>query len=77
MGRRVGTSVKRHDMAPFLLPLENTTARFVENACAWGRLVKAATAIYLFYPHPLTAETELSWDEAGGQLAEPVAFGEQ
>ena len=52
--------------------LENTQARFGGNVCAWGRLVKTASAGYGFYPHPITAQTELHWDEPGGHRVEKL-----
>lgn len=52
--------------------LENSQVRFGDQTCAWGRLVKTATAIYLYYPHPITAQAELHWDEAGGHRVEKL-----
>ncbi len=45
--------------------LENTGARFGSQVCEWGWVVRAATKSYLFYPHPITPQAELQWDEAG------------
>lgn len=52
--------------------LENAQARFGENACAWGRLVRGATAIYLYFPHAITAQAGLHWDEPSGHRAEKI-----
>ncbi len=48
--------------------LENAQARFGEYVCEWGWVVKRAG--YGFYPHPITAQTELSWDEDGKHRVE-------
>lgn len=55
--------------------VENARARFGENVCAWGRLVSGATKIYLYFPHAITAEAELHWDEPGGHRAEKIDLG--
>jgi hypothetical protein len=45
--------------------LENAKAQFGDHACEWGWVIKTATKGYGFYPHPITAEAELHWDEEG------------
>ena len=45
--------------------LENAEARFAEYVCKWGAVVKAASASYMYYPHPITAQAELHWDASG------------
>jgi hypothetical protein len=52
--------------------LENTQARFGESVCPWGTLVKSSTAIYLFYPGPITPDAELSWYEPTGRRVEMI-----
>jgi hypothetical protein len=52
--------------------LENARALFGEHVCAWGWVVKAATKGFGFYPHPITEETELHWDEEGKHRTEKV-----
>ncbi len=52
--------------------LENTRGRFGNYFCAWGRLMKTATASYLSYPHPITPETELHWDVDGKHRVEKL-----
>lgn len=52
--------------------LENAMARFGDNACEWGWVIKKATKVYGFYPHPITAKVELHWDESGGHRVEKL-----
>ena len=52
--------------------LENTQVRFAGKVCAWGRLMKTATAIYLFFPNPITPQAEVEWDEPTGHRAEKL-----
>jgi hypothetical protein len=52
--------------------LENTTARFGPQNCEWGSVGKTFAKIHLFYPHPITPEAELSWDEPGGHRVEKI-----
>lgn len=52
--------------------LENAKARFGDHTCGWGWVIKSATKGYGFYPHPITAETGLSWDEPGGHRVEKL-----
>jgi hypothetical protein len=50
--------------------LENALARFGEYKCVWGYVGK--TASYMLYPHPITAQAELQWDENGKHRAEKI-----
>jgi hypothetical protein len=52
--------------------LQNTKARFGDYAFEWGSVVKGGTKGFGFYPHPITAQTELHWDEAGGHRMEKI-----
>jgi len=52
--------------------LENAKARFGDYACEWGWVIKTATKGYGFYPHPITAQTELDWDEGGKHRVEKL-----
>ena len=55
--------------------LGNALARFGAHACEWGNVGKTSTAGFGFYPHPITAETELHWDEDGKHRVEKIALG--
>jgi hypothetical protein len=57
----VGVEVINH--SSYLL--ENALVRFGDYACEWGYVAKDSEAWYGFYPHPITADVELRWDEAG------------
>lgn len=50
--------------------LENAVVRFGSNDCRWGSVGKSAS--YLFYPHPITPEAELHWDEDGKHRMEKL-----
>ena len=50
--------------------LENAEAHFGDHTCRWGWVIKTATNGYGFYPHPITAQAELHWDESGGHRVE-------
>ncbi|MCF7689607.1 MAG: hypothetical protein K9M98_12600 [Cephaloticoccus sp.] len=52
--------------------LRNAEVHFGEKTCEWGNVGRTFTAIYLFYPHPITLHTELSWDEGGKHRAKKV-----
>lgn len=52
--------------------LENAEARFGEYACGWGLVVPGATKGFGFYPHPITAETELHWYVGGIHRVEKI-----
>jgi hypothetical protein len=52
--------------------LENAQAVFGDFACKWGWVVKTTTAVYAFYPHPITASAELQWDEDGKHHVEKL-----
>ena len=52
--------------------LENTQARFGNNTCKWGHVGKTFSASYMFLPYPITAETELHWDEEGKHRVEKL-----
>ena len=52
--------------------LKNAKARFGDYACEWGWVIKTATKGFGFYPHPITAETELDWDEEGMHRVERI-----
>jgi hypothetical protein len=52
--------------------LENAKARFGDYTCEWGWVIKTATKGYGFYPHPITAQAELHWDESGTHHVEKL-----
>jgi hypothetical protein len=52
--------------------LENATARFGQHACGWGWVIRNATKGYGFYPHPITAEAKLHWDQEGKHRVETL-----
>ena len=52
--------------------LQNAKARFGDYACEWGYVAKAGTAVYMSYPHPITAQTELQRDEGGKLRVEKI-----
>ncbi len=52
--------------------LENAKARFGDYACEWGWVAKSGTKGFGFYPHPITAETVLHWDEEGKHRVEKI-----
>ncbi len=52
--------------------LENAEARFGEHICKWGWVVKAASKSYMHYPHPITPEALLHWDERQGRRLERI-----
>lgn len=55
--------------------LENATARFGQHACGWGWVIRNATKGYGFYPHPITAEAKLHWDQEGKHRVETLDLG--
>lgn len=55
--------------------LSNAKVHFGENVCGWGWVGKAATKGFGFYPHPITAQAELHWDEAGRHRVEKLDLG--
>lgn len=40
---------------------------FGSNLCEWGTVVPTGNAGYMHYPHPITPEAELRWEEDGGR----------
>lgn len=52
--------------------LQDAFARFGDNDCKWGYVGRTFTAGYGFYPHPITAQTELQWDEEGKHRMEKL-----
>jgi hypothetical protein len=42
---------------------ENAKAVFGSFECKWGWVIRTTTAVYAFYPHPITAGAVLSWSE--------------
>lgn len=52
--------------------LQNTLARFGGYDCEWGYVGKTFTKSYMFYPHPITAQAELQWDEEGKHCVEKI-----
>ena len=52
--------------------LQEARVRFGNFDCKWGWVVKTATKSYLFYPHPITAQTELHWDDEGKHRMEKI-----
>jgi hypothetical protein len=52
--------------------LENAEAIFGEYTCEAGIVGKTFTAIYLSYPHPITADTELHWNEGAKHRVERI-----
>ena len=57
--------------------LQNALARFGDYDCKLGYVGKTFTAGYGFFPHPITPDTELHWDEDEGQaeIARPKGDG--
>jgi hypothetical protein len=45
--------------------LEYAEAQFGDYVCKWGFVMRATSASYMYYPHPITTQTELHWDAAG------------
>lgn len=46
--------------------LTETRVKFGDYVCKWGVVVKDADKGFLFYPHPITPDTDFLWnDEAG------------
>jgi hypothetical protein len=45
--------------------LQNAVAQFGDHVCEWGNVGKTFSAGYGFFPHPITLQTELRWDEDG------------
>jgi len=52
--------------------LEYAVARFGKYDCKWGRVGKTFSASYMFYPHPITSDAELHWDEPNGLRMEKI-----
>jgi len=52
--------------------LENALARFGDYTCEWGYVGKTFSKSYLYYPHPITVQTELSWSEEGKPRVEKL-----
>jgi hypothetical protein len=52
--------------------LENAEARFGKYVCKWGWVVKGASKSYMYYPHPITAQTELHWDASGSHRTKKI-----
>jgi len=52
--------------------MEKAKAHFGEYDCGWGWVIKNSTAVYAFYPHPITADVELNWDEDGKHRVEKL-----
>jgi hypothetical protein len=50
--------------------LRNSGVHFSQHVCELGNVGKTFTAIYLFYPKPITSPAELQWDESGGHRVE-------
>jgi hypothetical protein len=56
---KVDVEIVNHSSHDF----ENAKADFGSFECKWGWVIKTTTAVYAFYPHPITAKAVLSWSE--------------
>jgi hypothetical protein len=52
--------------------LENAEAIFGAYTCRAGIVGKTFSAIYMSYPHPITPDTELRWDEGAKHRVEKI-----
>ncbi len=52
--------------------LENAEAIFGDYTCRAGIVGKTFSKGYMSYPHPITADTELHWDENGKHRIEKI-----
>lgn len=52
--------------------LDNALIRFGKTECEWGDVGKTFTAGYGFFPHPVTPDAELHWDENGKHRVEKL-----
>lgn len=52
--------------------MENAHATFGEYVCKWGSVIKSTSKGYMYYPHPITVESELHWDEDGKHRMEKL-----
>jgi hypothetical protein len=52
--------------------LLNAYARFGEYRCGWGIVGNSFSKSYLFFPHPITPDAELHWDEDGRHRMEKI-----
>jgi len=52
--------------------LGNAKAYFGDYVCEWGSVIVSTRKGFGFYPHPITPQTELHWDEAGGHRVEKI-----
>lgn len=55
--------------------LLNSRVRFGRNVCEWGYVGKTFSAIYLFYPNPVTHQADLQWEEDDGHRVEKLNLG--
>ena len=56
--------------------MDDVSAHFGEYTCGWGWVVRNSTKDYAFYPHPITFDSELHWNEEGKHRLEvSVASG--
>jgi hypothetical protein len=52
--------------------VQNTFAKFGDNLCSWGWVSAGATKSYLHFPHPITPDAEMHWDEEGKHRVEKL-----
>lgn len=52
--------------------MKNAHATFGEYVCIWGSVIKSTSKGYMYYPHLITAESELHWDEDGKHRMEKL-----
>jgi hypothetical protein len=50
----------------------NALARFGDYDCEWGNVGRTFSKSYLSFPHPITPDTELHWDEDGKHRMEKL-----
>jgi len=54
------------------IDMENAHVVFGKYICKWGWVSKSTSKGYMFYPHPITADAELHWDEVSGHRMEKI-----
>lgn len=52
--------------------IEDSRVHFGGNECRWGWVSKTARKSYLRYPHPVTPDVELHWNEDGKHRVEKL-----
>lgn len=52
--------------------LRNSLVRFGDFTCEWGTVIVATSKGYGHFPHPITPDAELHWDEDGKPRVEKL-----